>query len=143
MTLQAQILEDMKQAMKAKDMDRLNTIRLLRSEIKNVEIDHGEQDDAAVQKIVKKMVKQWQDAKVDYQKGKREDLVKEADARLEILNSYLPAQMSEEELKKVIQEVIAESGQSQIGPVIGMVMKKVGTQADGGMVSKLVKELIS
>jgi len=143
MSLNKQIMEDMKQAMKDKNAEKLVMLRLLRSEIKNVEIDHGEQDDAGVQKIVAKLLKQWNDAKSDYEKGGRDDLVKEAESKIVVLESYLPEQMSDDELKKIVKEVIDQSGQTQVGPIIGQVMKKVAGKADGGKVSQLVKELLA
>ncbi len=143
MTLAQTIMEDMKNAMKAHDADTLGTIRLLRSEIKNFEIDNGVQDDAGVQKIVVRMIKQWKDAIEEYKKGNREDLVAEAEVKIKVLERYLPAQLSEDEVKKIVQEVITQSGQTQMGPVIGMVMKKVAGQADGGLVSRLVKEALN
>jgi uncharacterized protein len=143
MTLKQQLMEDMKTAMKARDTARLSTIRLLNSEIKNVEIDQGELDDAGVQKVAQKMVKQWIDAKADYQKGAREDLVKEAEGRLEVLNEYLPAKMSESDLRIVVQQIVDDNDNSQFGPLMGQVMKKVGSQADAATVSKILKELLA
>ena len=143
MSLKQQLMEDMKQAMKAKDTVKLNTIRLINSEVKNIEIDEGELDDAGVQRVIKRMIKQWKDAIIDYRQGKREDLVEAAQAKIKILELYLPAEMAEEDLKKIIQEVIEGSGQGQMGPIIGLVMAKVKGQADGSTVARLVKDLLS
>lgn len=143
MTIAETIMEDMKTAMKAHDSETLGAIRLLRSEIKNFEIDNGVQDDAGVQKIVARLIKQWKDAIEEYKKGNRDDLVAEAEVKIKVLEKYLPAQLSEAEVKKIVEEVIAQSGQTQMGPLIGMVMKKVAGQADGGLVSRLVRESLA
>lgn len=144
MSLKDDLMQQMKEAMKAKDTETLGTIRLLRSEIKNFEIDNGEQDDAGVQKIVARMIKQWKDAINDYKAGGREDLVVEAQQKLKVLEKFLPAQMSEEAVRKLVAEVVVEAGaDAKPGPVTGMVMKKVAGKADGGLVAKLVKELLA
>ena len=143
MSLQDQLFEEMKQAMKAHDQLKLDVIRLLRARIKNVEIDRGEQDDAGVQKIVQQMIKQWKDAIIDYKKGNRDDLVQEAEAKVKLLTVYLPAQLSDDELKQIIEEVKTTTGLDQVGPLIGQVKQKVGNQADGRRVAQLVNQLMS
>jgi len=143
MSLKANITNQMKDAMRAKDMATLTTIRLVLSEIKNYEIDNGEQDDAGVQKIVGRMIKQWKDAINDYKAGGREDLVEEAKQKLEVLEKFMPEQMGEEELKKIVEETIAQVEDPKPGPVTGMVMKKVAGKADGAMVSKMIRELLA
>jgi len=143
MSLQDQLFEEMKQAMKAHDQLKLDVIRLLRAKIKNVEIDRGEQDDAGVQKIVQQMIKQWKDAIIDYKKGNRDDLVQEAEAKVKLLTVYLPAQLSDDELKQIIEEVKTTTGLDQVGPLIGQVKQKVGNQADGRRVAQLVNQLMS
>ncbi|MFZ5376395.1 MAG: GatB/YqeY domain-containing protein [Patescibacteria group bacterium] len=142
MTLKEQITEDMKNAMRAHDAEKLGTIRLLLSEIKNYEIDNGPQDDAGVQKIVARMVKQFSEVLSEFKNAGRQDLVDENQARIAVLELYLPAQMNDQELEQIVREVIAESGMSQPGPVIGMVMKKVAGQADGGRVAQVVKQVL-
>ena len=143
MSLKADITNQMKEAMRAKDMDTLTTIRLVLSEIKNFEIDNGEQDDAGVQKIVGRMIKQWKDAINDYKTGGREDLVAEAQQKLNVLEKFMPEQMGEEELKKIVEETIAQVDNPQPGPVTGMVMKKVAGKADGATVSRMIRELLA
>jgi uncharacterized protein len=143
MSLQDQLFEEMKQAMKAHDQLKLDVIRLLRARIKNVEIDQGEQDDTSVQKIVQQMIKQWQDAIIDYKKGERADLVEEAEAKVKLLEAYLPAQLSDDELKKIIEKVKADTGLDQVGPLIGQVKQKVGNQADGRRVAQLVSQFMN
>lgn len=139
MSLKQQLMDDMKNAMRARDMVKLNTIRFLQAEIKNVEIDNGEQDEAGVQKIIARQIKQMKDAMAEYAKGGRQDLVDEEQAKVDILQTYLPQQMSDDDLAKIVDDVIAEVGTANMGAVIGKVMQKAAGLADGGRVSALVK----
>lgn len=132
----------MKAAMKNGDKETLSTVRMLISDVKNFEIDNGEQNDAGVQKIVARTIKQWKDALVDYKKGNRADLVKEAEERIKLLEQFLPEQVSENEVKKVIAEVMAATPNPTMGPVIGQVMKQLAGKIDGGTVSHLVGEAL-
>lgn len=155
MDIKAQLIEDMKQAMKAKDTVRLGVVRFLRSEIKNYEIDNGDQDDAGVLKIIASQTKKIKDALVDFKAAGREDLVSEEEAKVVILESYLPEQMSDDELKELVSKIIDASedkvssegkenalGQKDIGKLIGAVIKEVGGRADGGRVSAIVREFL-
>jgi len=143
MSLKEEITQQMKTAMKAREMETLTTIRSLMSEIKNFEIDNGEQDDAGVQKIVARMIKQWKDAINDYKAGNRADLVEEAEKKIVVLEQFLPEQMSEAEVRKIAESVVASAGaDAKPGPVTGMVMKQVAGKADGGTVAKIVRELL-
>ena len=142
MTLQEQLLEDMKTAMKAGDKERLTIIRLVRSKIKNFEIDHGQADDAAVQKIISTLVKQQVDALADFKRAERQDLIEESQTQLEILKSYLPAQLSDQQLTAIIQEVLSEQESRDFGPAMKAVMAKVAGQADGGRVANLLKQAL-
>lgn len=144
MSFSLQLREDMKQAMRDHDAMKLNTIRFLMSEIKNYEIDNGEQDDAGIMKIIQKQVKQMKDANVEFEKAGRSDLVEEEKKKLAILEAYLPQQMSEEELTGIVEQVMAETENKQMGPIISEVMKRVAGKADGGRVSAIVRsKLIS
>lgn len=140
MSLKDQLIQEMKNAMKAGDQLRLDVIRLLRAQIKNVEIDQGELDDAGVQKIVQQQIKQWKDALLDYKKGNRSDLVEETQQKIKILKSYLPKQLSDEELKAKIQQIQKETG-LEAGPLIGKVKQAVGNQAEGSRIAQLVNQL--
>ncbi|HEX9817761.1 MAG TPA: GatB/YqeY domain-containing protein [Patescibacteria group bacterium] len=142
MTIKQTLTEQMKNAMKAGEQARLTTLRLLLSEIKNFEIDHGEQDDAGVQVIVGKMIKQWRDALNDYKNGGREDLVQEAHERIQLLQEFMPEQASQEEIKQVIQEIIDATPTPSLGPITGQVMKKFVGKTDGDTVSKLVRQML-
>ena len=142
MTLQEQLMEDMKTAMKAGDKERLTIIRLVRSKIKNFEIDHGQADDAAVQKIIGTLVKQQLDALTDFKRAERQDLIDESQTQLEILQSYLPAQLDDQQLTAMIQEVLSEQESRDFGPVMKAVMAKVAGQADGSRVASLLKQAL-
>ena len=143
MSLSQQLVDDMKQAMRDKNKVKLSVIRYLRSGIKNYEIDHGEQDDAGVEKIVAKQVKQVRESIEEYQKAGRSDLVSEEEAKLKILEEYSPEQMSDEEIQAVINEVLSGIENPQMGPAIGLVMKKVQGRADGSKVSQLVRQALA
>lgn len=142
MTLKAQLTEDMKNAMRAKDTVKLGVIRFLLAEIRNFEIDNGEQDDAGVQKLIAKQVKQMRDAITEFDKGGRTDLVNEEQAKIAILETYLPQQLSDEELQAIVDRVVGQAQGANMGQVIGMVMKEVAGRADGGRVSALVKQAL-
>ncbi len=141
MSIKKQLLEEMKQAMKSGQKLKLEVVRMLRSRIKNEEIDQGELDDEGVQTVVKRQIKQWKDALEDYVEAERQDLVEETRQKIELLQDYLPEQLSEEDLKKIIREVKTKSGLEQTGPLIGKVMEKVGNKAEGSKVAKLVNQL--
>jgi len=143
MSLKDQLMEEMKNAMRAKDTVRLGVIRFLRSEIKNIEIDHGDQDDAGVLKIIAKQVKSMKDANSEYQKGGREDLVEENNTKIKILEEYLPKQLSNEELETIVKKIVDSAEEKHMGKIIGSVMKEVDGKADGGRVSQLVRKLLS
>ena len=143
MSLKDQLMEDMKNAMRARDAGRLEVIRFLRSEIKNVEIDHGDQDDAGVLKIIARQVKSMKDANLDYIKGGRPDLAEDNLSKIEILETYLPAQLSDEELEKIVSEKIASAEDKNFGKIMGQVVAAVSGKADGGRVSQMVKKLLS
>lgn len=139
MSLKLTLVEDMKQAMRSGAALKRDTVRTVMSEVKNFEIDNGEQDDAGVQKIILKLVKQFQDAMNDFVKANREDLILETQQKLDILQAYLPQQMTELELQKIVAEVVAAAPVKAMGPIIGQVVKRVAGQADGSRISAAVK----
>jgi uncharacterized protein YqeY len=144
MSLKEKILEDIKIAMKSKAADRLGAIRFLQAAVKNREIElrpNGitEQDIIAV---IKKMAKQRRDSITEFEKAGRTDLVDKEKFELTVLEEYLPAQMSEADVLKIVNEVIqaqAATNLKQMGAVIKEVMSKTGGQADGKLISDLVK----
>jgi uncharacterized protein YqeY len=143
MSLKQTLMEDMKIAMRSGDALKRDTVRGVMSEVKNFEIDNGEQDDAGVQKIITKLVKQFQDAMADFTRGGRADLMAETQTKLDILQAYLPKQMSDDELNQIVADVVAAAPVKSMGPVIGQVMKKVAGLADGGRVSAAVKKALA
>jgi hypothetical protein len=141
MSIKQHLLEEMKQAMKSGQKLKLEVVRMLRSRIKNEEIDQGELDDEGVQTVVKRQIKQWKDALEDYQEAGRQDLIKETEQKIKLLKEYLPEQLSDDELKQIIKKVKEESGIKQSGPLIGKVMERVGNKAEGSKVAQLVNQL--
>lgn len=138
-----QIQSDLKNAQLARDEIKVSALRLLLSEIHNGQIQKGadlaEEDIIAV---VKREAKKRKEAALAFRSGSREEAAVKEEAELKILEGYLPAQMSQEELAKIVEESISEVGASSladIGKVMGVVMGKVKGQADGGTVSTLVK----
>jgi hypothetical protein len=142
MSIKQTLTDQMKTAMKAGEQAQLTTLRLLLSEIRNFEIDHGEQDDAGVQVIVGKMIKQWRDALNDYKRGGRADLAQEAHERIQLLQEFMPEQASETEIRQAIQKIIDNTPTPSLGPVTGQVMKQFAGKTDGATVSQLVREML-
>jgi hypothetical protein len=144
MPLKAQITEDMKSAMKAGEKDRLKVVRLMLSAIKQVEVDtRKELDDATILGIIDKMVKQRRDSVEQFSKGNREDLAAIERAEIEILDTYMPEQLSDAELSALIDEVIAATGAESIrdmGKVMGGIKARAAGKADMGAVGAKVKE---
>ena len=136
-------MDDIKTAMKAKDKDKVGTIRMLTAAIKQVEVDERrELADADVLSIVSKMIKQRKDAAEQFKQADRQDLADKELAEIEILKQYLPAQLSTEEIDAVVKQVIADTGASgmqDMGQVMGAVKAKVAGQADMGEVSPILK----
>lgn len=143
MSLKEILLSDMKGAMKAKDAIRLNTIRRLNSEIKNQEIDlKKELEDDAIIAIISTLIKRGNEAIDLFNKGDRPDLSEKEQKEVEILKKYLPEQVSEENLRNRIQEVINELGAQNQGD-LGRVMKILVPEFKGRADNKLVKNLVS
>jgi hypothetical protein len=143
MTLKTRIQDDMKDAMRAKAVARLSTIRLLLAAIKQREVDERkEMTDADVLSVVDKMIKQRKDSVAQFEAGKREDLAAVERAEIEVLQGYLPAQASEAEIDAMIAEAIATTGAAGpagIGKVMAIVKPKLAGKADLGAVSARVK----
>ena len=144
MTLKAQISDDMKTAMKAGDKDRLKVVRLILAAIKQIEIDQRtELDDAGVLGVLDKMVKQRRDSVSQFREGNRQDLADIELAEIDVLETYLPEQLSEAELVDIIEQAIKDSGAESIrdmGKVMGQVKAKAAGRADMGAVGAKVKE---
>lgn len=142
MTLKEQLMEDMKNAMRNHESAKLDVVRMIRSEIKNHEIDHGEANDETVQKIIKGMLKQQKDALGDFVKAARQDLIDETNAKIAVFTAYLPTELSDEELEKIVTETVSMASNKEFGPLMGQIMKKVGSRADGARVTALLKKAL-
>lgn len=146
MELWDQLIEDQKKAMKAKEKLRLSVIRSLRSELKNAEIaNKGELSKEEALSILQREIKRRKEALADYKKANRPSLLKDLEEEIEILNSYLPPQLSEEEIKEMAREAIKQTGvfsKKDMGKVMGALMPKVKGKADGSLVKKCVEDLL-
>ena len=142
-TLKAQILEDVKSAMRARDQRRLTALRLITAAIKQVEVDKRiEMDDTAVLAVLDKMVKQRRDSLEQYQSAGRDDLAAQEEFELELLSIYLPEALSEDELAALIKQAVADTGASSIrdmGAVMNKLREQVQGRADMKAVSNAVK----
>ena len=147
MSLKAQITEDMKTAMRAKDSVRLGTIRLLQAAMKQKEVDERiELDDAAVIAIVDKLIKQRKDSIAAFEGANRQDLADVEKAEVDVLKVYLPERMSEAEVTAAVQAIVAEvgaTGPGDMGKVMGAVKSKLAGKADMGQVSAAVKAALA
>jgi len=143
MSLKDQITEDMKTYMRAKNTVALSTVRMLKSEIKNVEIDNGELDDAGVQKVIATAIKKRKDAADQYANANRPELAEKELQEAEFLSIYMPQQMSEEEVKAIVAEAcegVDTADKKNFGKVMQAVMAKAQGRADGKIVNQLVRE---
>jgi len=144
MSLKDQITADMKTYMKEKNTLALGAVRMLRSEIKNVEIDtKSELDDAGVQKVIASAVKKRKDAADQYNDANRPELAEKEMAEADILMKYMPQQLSEDEVKAIVTaacEGVDTSDKKNFGKVMQAVMAKAQGRADGKIVNQLVKE---
>lgn len=153
--------EDMRVALKAREADRLRTLRLLNAVVlneekkKRVELKKEDSDlegeelrkkmsltDEELQSVIMSEVKKRKDSIEEFKKGDREDLVDKEEAELEILYQYLPEQMSDDEIKEVVEEVIEDVGEN-IGDIMKEAMKRMKGKTEGGLVSEIAKEIIN
>ena len=147
MSLKAQITEDMKTAMRAKDSVRLGTIRLLQAAMKQKEVDERiELDDAAIIAIVDKLLKQRKDSITAFESANRQDLADVEKAEMEVLKVYLPVRMTEAEITAAVQAIVADlcaTGPGDMGKVMGAVKTQLAGKADMGLVSAAVKAALT
>jgi uncharacterized protein YqeY len=148
MTLKEQIQKDMIDAMKAKEEIKLGALRMLKAEIMKFEVAGAEKKEAKDEDIIQligKQIKQRDDAAEQYKAGNRPELAEKEEKEAEILKKYLPAQMSTEEVKKIIEETIKEVGatsKADLGKVMGAIMPKVKGKADGKLINQIVQQLL-
>ena len=146
MSLVDQLAADIITAMKAKDAVRTSALRMLKAAISNAEIEARGKgktlDDAAALAAVKGHAKKLAEAIEEFRKGGREEMAAATESELRIIERYLPAAMSEEDVRKVVAMVRAKTGASAMGPLMGAVMKELAGKADGTVVRKLVDEAL-
>ena len=150
MGLYQTLSEDLKQAMKAGDVFKRDTLRLLQSAVKNVAIDKRvvatELSDTEVEEVIKKLVKQRKDSVAQFEAGNRADLAAKEKEELDFLATYLPEAMPEAELVALVTSVLTESGittKDKMGQAMGVVMKQVAGRASGDDVRRVVQSLLS
>jgi uncharacterized protein YqeY len=146
MNLSERLNDDMKQAMKNQEKFKLSVIRMVRSAIKNQEIDlRRSLEDNEVLDILSREIKQRKDSLQEFEKAGRDDLAKDIAAEIEIISVYLPEQLTEEEIKVIVQQTIQETGASskaEMGKVMTALMPKVKGRADGKLVNTLVQQFL-
>ncbi|HKJ56471.1 MAG TPA: GatB/YqeY domain-containing protein [Nitriliruptoraceae bacterium] len=146
MSLQQQISDDLRSAMKARDRDRMGALRLLIAAIKNAAVDaglgpQGELSDDAIRRLVASETKRRKEAADAFRSGDREEAAAKEDYEAEVYSAYLPAQLDDDALAAIVDQAIADTGatdRSGMGGVMKQVMAQVGTQADGKRVSSMV-----
>ncbi len=147
MSLKARISDDMKAAMRAKEAERLGTIRMLLAAMKQKEVDERvELDDAMVVAIVDKLIKQRKDSIEAFKKAERADLADKEEAEMKVLQTYLPQRMSADEVLAEVKAIVAElgaSGPGDMGKVMGVVKTKLAGKAEMGTVSAAVKAALA
>ncbi len=147
MSLKDQITEDMKTAMRAKDGERLGTIRLLQAAMKQKEVDERVTlDDAAVIAIIDKLIKQRKDSIAAFTQAGRQDLADKEAAEIQVLQPYLPARLSADEIAAEVKAIVAElgaSGPGDMGKVMGAAKQRLAGKADMGAVSSAVKAALA
>ncbi len=147
MSLKEQIAEDMKAAMRAKETDRLSTIRMLMAAMKQKEVDERiTLDDTAIVGIVDKLIKQRKDSIAAFEQAGRTDLVDKETAEVKVLEAYLPQRLSADEIAAEVAKIVAElgaSGPGDMGKVMGAVKTRLAGKAEMGQVSAAVKAALS
>lgn len=149
MSIKEQLMADMKAAMKAKEEGKLalNTIRMARAHIRQAEIDNGHADfnDDQVLAVLRKEVKQRKETLSEIESSGREDLVEQTKAEIDVLEKYLPAEMTPEAVEAAVKEIVdaMDPGQKNMGSVMKAVMAKLKGQADGKLVNQIVRKLLA
>lgn len=147
MSLKEQIKNDIKDAMRAKETAKRDTLRNIQASIKQIEVDERKEvTDSDVEAILMKYMKQREDAKAQFIEAGRDDLVEKEDAEMAIVKAYLPEPMDDAELESVLKEVIASVGaesMKDMGKVMGAAKAAIGSRADGGRINQTVKKLLS
>ena len=147
MSLEERLVEEMKQAMKSNDKLKLSTIRMIRSALKNKEIDLRKKlEDEDIVKVIQAMMRKGEESAEQFETGGRMDLVEKEKSEIEIMKSFLPKPLSQEEILEIIDQSNQETQASSLkdmGKVMKSVMPKIGGKADGKLINQLVKERLS
>ncbi len=144
--LKEELMKDLKDAMKEKNTIKKDTVQMVRAAILQIEKDKGiEVDDNKIIEIIAKEVKGKKDALVEFEKGGRDDLIEQTNKEIEVLEKYLPKQLSKDEITEIVKDVIDSLGASsmkEMGPVMKEAKAKIGAAADGRAINEVVKELL-
>lgn len=147
MSLRDTIKNDIKAAMRAKEIIKRDTLRNIQAALKQIEVDERRDiTDADVESVMMKYLKQREDAKTQFADAGREDLVEKENAEIEIVKSYLPEPMDDVELESIVKEIIATVGaesMKDMGKVMGAAKTAIGSRADGGRINVMVKKILS
>lgn len=144
--LKEELMKDLKEAMKEKNTIKKDTVQMVRAAILQIEKDKGiEVDDNKIIEIIAKEVKGKKDALVEFEKGGRDDLIEQTNKEIEVLEKYLPKQLSKDEITEIVKEVIASldaTSMKDMGPVMKEAKAKIGAAADGRAINEVVKDLL-
>ncbi len=147
MSIKERIKADIKEAMRAKDVTKRDTLRNLNTAIKQIEIDERKElSDSEVEAVLSKYLKQREDTLAQFKEAGRDDLVAKEEAEIAIVKAYLPEPLSDDELKNLVKDIASElnaTSMKDMGKVMGEIKKRVGSRADGSKVNKFFKEIIS
>jgi len=145
MNLRNQIQQDINKALKKKEKQKLSILRFLNAQIQNKEIEKGRKKlaDEEIIKLMRKQVKELKESLSFFEKGKREDLIKKTKTEIEILKTYLPQQLSDEQLEKEVEKIIKQNPSvSHQGALIGLCVKALAGQADNQRTARMVKNMV-
>ena len=146
MSLKERLADDLKAAMKDKNVVRKNAVQMIRAGVLQIEKDKKiTLDDEGVLDVIAKQLKQRRDSLPDYEKSGREDLIAELKAEMDVLMEYLPAQLSREELEEIVRQAVADTGASSMkdmGKIMATVMPKTKGRADGKMINEIAKAML-
>jgi len=147
MTLKEQLKSDLKDAMRAKEINKRDSIRSINTMIKQIEVDERiELDDTAIIALIQKGIKQREEAITQYKEASRDDLVSKEQAQIDVYMCYLPKQLTDDELEIIIKDIIKDvnaSSMKDIGKIMNPAKQKIGASADGKRINMMVKKLLS
>lgn len=147
MSLSLKIIEDLKKAMKAKDTSRVSCLRMLKTALKNKQVEiRRDLEDKEIQAVISSLVRKGQEAAKEFKEGNRLDLAAKEEGEIKIYYEYLPEQLTPAHIEKILKEVIAESsatGMKDLGTVMKAAMSRMGGQAQGKEVNEIARKLLS